>query len=108
MKARFGVRSTRDARSFQATPRTAPRIHQEVRSLDGVAIVSTVPIMSILQMKQQISRMSKRERQEIQAYLVLIKRNTPEWRRATAKTIREMKKGKFTTVEALESRLSKP
>ena len=58
-------------------------------------------------MKQQISKMSKRERQEIQAYLIRIKRDTPEWRRATAKTVREMKKGKFTTIEELEARISR-
>jgi hypothetical protein len=63
--------------------------------------------MSILQMKQQISKMSKRERQEIQAYLIRLKRDTPEWRRATAKTTREMKKGKFTTIEELEARISR-
>lgn len=61
--------------------------------------------MSILQVKQSISRMSRRERQEIQLYLLRLKRDTPAWKRATAKKIREMRAGKFTTIEQLEARL---
>jgi hypothetical protein len=61
--------------------------------------------MSILQVKQTLSRMSQRERQEIQLYLLRLKRETPAWRRATAKKIREMQAGRFTTIEQLEARL---
>ncbi len=61
--------------------------------------------MSILQVKQTLSRMSQRERQEIQLYLLRLKRETPAWKRATAKKIREMQSGKFTTIEQLEARL---
>jgi hypothetical protein len=61
--------------------------------------------MSILQVKQSISRMSRRERQEIQLYLLRLKRDTPAWKRATAKKIREMQSGRFTTIEQLEARL---
>ena len=61
--------------------------------------------MSILQVKQTLSRMSQRERQEIQLYLLRLKRETPAWKRATAKKIREMQAGRFTTIEQLEARL---
>jgi hypothetical protein len=61
--------------------------------------------MSILQVKQSISRMSRRERQEIQLYLLRLKRDTRTWKRATAKKIREMQSGKFTTIEQLEARI---
>lgn len=61
--------------------------------------------MGILQVKQSISRMSRRERQEIQLYLLRLKRDTPAWKRATAKKIREMQSGGFTTIEQLEARL---
>jgi hypothetical protein len=61
--------------------------------------------MSILEVKQQISRMTKRERQEIQLYLLRLKRETPEWKRSTAKKIRSMQAGKFTTLEQLEARI---
>jgi len=63
--------------------------------------------MSILEVKQSISRMSQRERQEIQLYLLRLKRDTPTWKRATAKKIREMQAGKFTTIEELEARLTR-
>lgn len=55
-------------------------------------------------MKQTLSRMSQRERQEIQLYLLRLKRETPAWKRATAKKIREMKAGRFTTIDQLEAR----
>ncbi len=61
--------------------------------------------MSILQVKQTLSRMSQRERQEVQLYLLRLKRETPAWKRATAKKIRDMQAGRFTTIEQLEARL---
>lgn len=61
--------------------------------------------MSILEVKQRISRMSQRERQEIQLYLLRLKRETPAWKRATARKIRAMQAGKFTTIDQLEARL---
>ena len=50
--------------------------------------------------------MSQRERREIQLYLLRLKHETPAWKRKTAKTIREMQAGKFTTVEQLKARLN--
>ncbi len=61
--------------------------------------------MSILQVKQTLSRMSQRERREIQLYLLRLKRETPAWKRATARKIREMQAGKFVPIEQLEARL---
>lgn len=63
--------------------------------------------MSILQVKQTLSRMSARERQEIQLYLLRLKRDTPAWKRATAKKIRAMQAGRFTTIEQLETRIKR-
>ena len=59
--------------------------------------------MSVLQLKQGISRLSVRERQEIQLYLIRLKRSTPAWRKATAKRIKDMQAGKFTPIEELET-----
>ncbi len=61
--------------------------------------------MSILQVKQTLSRMSQRERREIQLYLLRLKRETPAWKRATARKIRAMQAGKFVPIEQLEARL---
>lgn len=62
--------------------------------------------MSILQVKQALSRMTLRERKEIQLYLLRLKRHTPAWKRATAKTIREMNAGRYTTLDQLKRRIA--
>lgn len=63
--------------------------------------------MIILALKQEITRLSKRGREEIFAYLVRLKHDTPEWKRATARRIRDMKKGKGVSSEELDARLSR-
>jgi hypothetical protein len=61
--------------------------------------------MSVLELKQKISRLSPRERKEIQIYLLRLKRDTPAWKRATAKRIRDMQAGKQVSIEELEARM---
>ena len=61
--------------------------------------------MSVLEIKQSLSRLSARERREVQVYLHQLKRNTPAWRKATAKKIEDVRTGKFTTLAVLENRL---
>ncbi|MBC7367940.1 MAG: hypothetical protein H7343_14200 [Undibacterium sp.] len=63
--------------------------------------------MGLLEMKQRVSRLSQRDRGELQTYLVRLKHGTPGWKRATAKKIRDMQAGKFTTIEALETRFAR-
>jgi len=63
--------------------------------------------MSILELKQRVSRLSQRERRELQLYLLTLKRETPAWKRATAKRVRDMQKGKFTSLEELKSRIGR-
>ncbi len=61
--------------------------------------------MTVLELKEEISRLSKRGRQEIYAYLVRLKHETPEWKRAAARRIRHMRKGRVTTAEQMATRL---
>lgn len=63
--------------------------------------------MSILELKQAASRLSKREREELQAYLIRLRHNTPEWKRATARRIRAMQAGKRVSAEELEARIAR-
>ncbi len=63
--------------------------------------------MSILQLKQAVSQLSKRERVELHAYLIRLRHSSPEWKRATAKRIRAMKAGKRISAEELESRIAR-
>jgi len=63
--------------------------------------------MSELQLKQEVSRLSKRDRRELHLYLIRLQHSTPEWKRATAKRVRDMKAGKFVTAEQLEARMAR-
>lgn len=63
--------------------------------------------MSVLEVKQAISKMSKLERREVQLYLIKLRHGTPAWQRATARRIREMQAGKFTSAEQLEARIAR-
>ena len=62
--------------------------------------------MSILELKQEVSRLNQRDRQEFFTYLLRLRHETQEWKRATAKRVREMKAGRQVTAEALETRLA--
>lgn len=60
---------------------------------------------ALLDLKQQLAKLSERERREISAYLMRIKRETPAWRKETARRLDEMAAGKQTSVEDLRKRL---
>lgn len=63
--------------------------------------------MSVLELKQQISKLSARERQEIQMYLLRLKRETPAWKKATARKVRDIQAGRGASIESLEARLNR-
>ena len=63
--------------------------------------------MSILELKNAVTQLSKREREEFHAYLIRLRHDTPEWKRATAKRIRAMKAGRRVSAEELESRIAR-
>ena len=50
--------------------------------------------------------MSKRDRQELHAYLIRLKHETPEWKKAAAKRVAEMKKGRGMSAAELQARIS--
>jgi transcription elongation GreA/GreB family factor len=60
--------------------------------------------VSVLEIKQSLSRLSARERKEVLIYLQQLRRATPAWRKATAKRIRDAQAGKVTTIDELEAR----
>jgi hypothetical protein len=62
--------------------------------------------MSVLEIKQELSRMSKRQRQELHAYLIRLKHETPEWKRAAARRVAEMQKGRGMSAAELQARIS--
>ena len=63
--------------------------------------------MSIDELKKAVSRLSKRERSELQAFLIYLRHDSTEWKRKTAKTIRKMQAGKRVSTEALRARIAR-
>jgi hypothetical protein len=63
--------------------------------------------MSLLEVKQAVSRMNKRERRELSLYLLRLRQKTPEWKRTTARQIQSMQSGRGVTLKELEARLSR-
>jgi hypothetical protein len=61
--------------------------------------------VSVLEIKQSLSRLSAKDRREIQIYLHQLKRTTPAWKKSTAKKIEDVLAGKYVTAEELEKRL---
>jgi hypothetical protein len=62
--------------------------------------------MSLLELKQAANRLTKREREELHAYLIRLRHNTPEWKRKTARTLNAMQAGKRVSAEQLEARIA--
>ena len=62
--------------------------------------------MTMLELKQEISRLSVRERRELNAYMIRLRHERPEWRRMISKRMRDMDEGKKLSIEELERRLA--
>jgi len=63
--------------------------------------------MTMLELKQEISRLSLRDQRELNAYMIRLRHERPEWRRMISKRMRDMDAGKKLSVEELEKRLAK-
>jgi hypothetical protein len=60
----------------------------------------------MLRLKQSISLLSIRERRELNAYMICLRHDRPEWKRMISKRMRDMDSGKKVSVEEVERRLS--
>ena len=72
------------------------RVVSDTSPVSNHAIIGrllTFRLMSVLELKQELSRMSKRDRQQLHASLIRLKHETPEWKKAAARRVAEMKKG---------------
>ncbi len=63
--------------------------------------------MSLLELKEAAARLSRREREELHAFLIQLRHDTPAWKRKTARTIREMQNGKRVSAEAIRARIAR-
>lgn len=62
--------------------------------------------MTLLQLKQEISRLSLRERRELNAYMIRLRHERPEWKKMISKRMRDMDAGKKVSVEELQRRIA--
>jgi hypothetical protein len=62
--------------------------------------------MTLLQLKQEISKLSLRERRELNAYMIRLRHERPEWKKLVSRRMREMDSGKKVTIAEIERRLS--
>ncbi len=58
--------------------------------------------MTLLQLKQEISRLSLRERRELNAYMIRLRHERPEWKKEASRRMREMDAGKKISIAELE------
>ncbi|MDB6115809.1 MAG: hypothetical protein JWQ62_2754 [Lacunisphaera sp.] len=63
--------------------------------------------MTMLELKQQVSRLTSGERRELNAYLIRLRHERPEWRRMISKRMREMDQGKKVSVAQLRQQLAR-
>ena len=62
--------------------------------------------MTMLQLKQEISRLTLRERRELNAYMIRLRHERPEWKKMVSKRMREMDAGKKVSLREIERRLA--
>ena len=63
--------------------------------------------MTMLELKQQVSRLSARERRELNAYLIHLRHERPEWRRMISQRMRDMDRGKKISATQLRQQLAR-
>lgn len=63
--------------------------------------------MTMLELKQQVSRLSARERRELNAYLIRLRHERPEWRRMISQRMRDMDQGKKISATQLRQQLAR-
>jgi hypothetical protein len=63
--------------------------------------------MSLLVIKQEVMRLNRTKRRDLQAFLIRLRHETPEWKRETARRIKAMQAGRYVTLEELEKRIAR-
>ena len=73
--------------------------------LDEIKIAPIFPSVSLLEIKQQVTKLSPAERRELNAYLVRLRNESGEGLEALAAKMNEMDSGKKVTADELEQRI---
>jgi hypothetical protein len=64
-----------------------------------------VTATSLISLKQQLARLTEKERQEVSAFLIRRGYDSAEWKRETARRLKAMDSGRKTSVAELRRRL---
>ena len=62
--------------------------------MDNLMQTCVMSTIAMLQMKQQLSKMSEKQRQEISAFLHRLKQDSPAWKKEMSRRMAEMDAGK--------------
>jgi hypothetical protein len=62
--------------------------------------------MTLLQLKQEVSRLSLRERRELNAYMIRLRHERPEWKKMVSQRMREMDAGRKVSLAELDRRMA--
>jgi len=63
--------------------------------------------MTMLELKQEVSRLSQKERRELEAHMVRLRHQTPAWRKMISRRMKAMDAGKKVSLEEVERRLAR-
>ncbi|MCC5842570.1 MAG: hypothetical protein JJT96_20805 [Opitutales bacterium] len=63
--------------------------------------------MSLLELKQKVTRISSSERRELGAYLIRLRNESPEWRARMQDRMRQMDDGATVSLEEVNTRLKR-
>lgn len=72
------------------------------RLLDAGSGVANVSLMTLLQLKQEIFRLSLRELRELNACMIRLRHERPEWKKTISRRMRDMAAGKKLSFAELE------
>lgn len=67
-----------------------------------VFLLAMIARMTMLELKQQVSRLSARERRELNACMIRLRHESPQWKRDAAKRMAAMDAGKKVSAEELD------
>jgi hypothetical protein len=61
----------------------------------------------MLELKQEVSRLSKRQRRELNACLIRLRHESPEWKHMISRRMRTMDAGKKVTLDEVKRQVSR-
>jgi len=63
--------------------------------------------MTMLELKQEVSRLSPRSRRELNAYMIRLRHQTPAWRKELGRRMKNMDGGKKVALASLETLIAR-